>query len=61
LGMDAIFAITVFAVVLAVFAAELVNRTVAALLGAAELSLVMRLGPIHSHTRPLAASGVFFL
>ena len=59
--MDAIFAVTVFAVVLAVFAAELVNGTVAALLGAAELSLVMRLGPIRSHTRPLAASGVFFL
>jgi hypothetical protein len=59
--MDAIFAVTVFAVVLAVFAAELVNGTVAALLGAAELSLVMRLGPFHSHTRSLAASGVFFL
>src|SRR3712207_8075533 len=46
LGMEAIFAVTVFAVVLVVIAAELVNRTVAALLGAA---VVLSFGVVEQH------------
>ncbi len=44
--MEAIFAITVFVVVLVVIAAELVNRTVAALLGAA---VVISFGVVEQH------------
>jgi Na+/H+ antiporter NhaD/arsenite permease-like protein len=44
--MEAIFAVTVFAVVLVVIAAELVNRTVAALLGAA---VVVSFGVVEQH------------
>ncbi len=45
-SMEAIFAVTVFVVVLAVIAAELVNRTVAALLGAA---VVISFGVVEQH------------
>src|SRR3712207_6940718 len=44
--MEAIFAVTVFVVVLVVIAAELVNRTVAALLGAA---VVISFGVVEQH------------
>jgi Na+/H+ antiporter NhaD/arsenite permease-like protein len=44
--MEAIFAVTVFTVVLVVIAAELVNRTVAALLGAA---VVVSFGVVDQH------------
>jgi Na+/H+ antiporter NhaD/arsenite permease-like protein len=46
LGIEAIFAVTVFVVVLVVIAAELVNRTVAALLGAA---VVVSCGIVEQH------------
>jgi Na+/H+ antiporter NhaD/arsenite permease-like protein len=46
LGIEAIFAVTVFVVVLVVIAAELVNRTVAALLGAA---VVVSFGIVEQH------------
>jgi Na+/H+ antiporter NhaD/arsenite permease-like protein len=46
LGMEAIFAVTVFVVVLAVIAAEVVNRTVAALSGAA---VVVSFGVVEQH------------
>src|SRR3712207_7040496 len=44
--MEAIFAVTVFTVVLVVIAGELVNRTVAALLGA---SVVITFGIVEQH------------
>src|SRR5918998_671330 len=44
--MEAIFAVTVFVVVLVIIAAELVNRTVAALLGAA---VVVSFGVVEQH------------
>jgi Na+/H+ antiporter NhaD/arsenite permease-like protein len=44
--IEAIFAVTVFVVVLAVIAAEVVNRTVAALLGAA---FVVSFGVVEQH------------
>jgi Na+/H+ antiporter NhaD/arsenite permease-like protein len=46
LGTEAIFAVTVFTVVLVVIAGELVNRTVAALLGA---SVVISFGIVDQH------------
>jgi Na+/H+ antiporter NhaD/arsenite permease-like protein len=46
LGIEEIFAVTVFVVVLVVIAAELVNRTVAALLGAA---VVVSFGIVEQH------------
>ena len=46
MDIEAIFAVTVFAVVLVVIAAELVNRTVAALLGAA---VVVCFGVVDQH------------
>jgi len=46
LGIEAIFAVAVFTVVLVVIAAELVNRTVAALLGAA---VVVSFGVVDQH------------
>jgi Na+/H+ antiporter NhaD/arsenite permease-like protein len=46
LDIEAIFAVTVFVVVLAVIAAEVVNRTVAALLGAA---VVVSFGVVEQH------------
>ena len=46
MGIEAIFAVTVFIVVLVVIAAELINRTVAALLGAA---VVVSFGVVDQH------------
>ena len=46
MDIEAIFAVTVFVVVLAVIAAEVVNRTVAALLGAA---VVVSFGVVEQH------------
>ena len=46
MGMEAFFAVTVFTLVLVVIAAELVNRTVAALLGAA---VVVSFGIVEQH------------
>lgn len=46
MGMEEVFAVTVFVVVLVVIAVELVNRTVAALLGAA---VVVSFGIVEQH------------
>ena len=46
MGVEEVFAVTVFVVVLVVIAAELVNRTVAALLGAA---VVVSLGVVEQN------------